>query len=908
VYQKAALPQRGAEMRAGGRPFVSTEVSRHMFRPLLAVALVAGPARATPAQEAAAPHPAASFFRSIQAARRSGPVRIDGRADEEAWSAAEVGEAFTQFEPDEGAPPTAATRFRVLWDDDSIYVAIECDDPEPPTATLSRRDRAVEGDWVSFDLDTTNDRRTAYHFQVFAGGQQLDALHFNDTDFTTDWDAAWESAVARTDSGWSTEVRVPLRILRVPDGATEFGFNVYRYLARRKEQDQWRYRPRGSSGDVSLLGQLTGIRGIHPVRSLELRPYFASRSTLTMPAPGPATAPLRFAPCSSFGIGDNAIAAGCAGLDLRYSLASDLSLVATVNPDFGQVEADQRVLNLSTFETFFPEKRPFFTEGLDLFQSPLRISFGGAYGGDAYQIFYSRRIGKPPPDWDSANGTLLYQPSAQPVGAATKLSGTVGAAAVGLLTAYEPRLEAQALLDGRVVSQRTAEAAQSEVLRVRVPLSDRALLGLVATARDPLFARSASDLSRRHAHVGGGDFTTFDAHRDWSFTSQAVGSLLSGGDADVQDDGTVLGSGSSGVALSGKVQKSAGPLIGFVSGDWLSPQFTVNDLGFMKRANLFRGFGYLQMRDVHPSSWYQRALVGTWIREVRDSTLQLALAQEVGVETYALLDSQWDLGFFGYLSTPSVDDRELRDGTPIERQALHGGGANFNSDSRKPVQVGAYAEHARGRPRFERTYNFGAYLTLRPLARLETTLSLDFVRSDGTIRRIRRAAAPSSADPDMGKLDRATASQRDRFYLLAPQSSRSVSGIARATYAFSPHLTLQLYGQLFGAGVAYGNLLRADVPPGRSTVRLSQLRPAVGDEPEPDKVDDRQAGLNVNLILRWEWRLGSTLYLVYAHQSSADFTPRPGGLDLGAEIGAVASSAATHGDTILVKIDLFKAL
>jgi hypothetical protein len=160
----------------------------------------------------------------------------------------------------------------------------------------------------------------------------------------------------------------------------------------------------------------------------------------------------------------------------------------------------------------------------------------------------------------------------------------------------------------------------------------------------------------------------------------------------------------------------------------------------------------------------------------------------------------------------------------------------------------------------------------------------------------------------MGKLDRATASQRDRFYLLAPQSSRSVSGIARATYAFSPHLTLQLYGQLFGAGVAYGNPLRADVPPGRSTVRLSQLRPAVGDEPEPDKVDDRQAGLNVNLILRWEWRLGSTLYLVYAHQSSADFTPRPGGLDLGAEIGAVASSAATHGDTILVKIDLFKAL
>src|SRR5207244_2249403 len=276
-----------------------------------------GPALAAPSPESPASQPAASFFRSIHAARRSGPVAIDGRPDELAWNAAELGEGFTQFEPDEGAPPTAPTRFRLLWDDDSIYVA---------TASC---------------------------------------------------------------------------------------FTASRSRARRKEQVQWRYRPRGSSGDVSLLGQLTGVRGIHPVRSLELRPYLASRSTMTRPAPGPASAPFRFAPCSSFGIGANGVAAGCAGVDLRYSLASDLSLVATVNPDFGQVEADQRVLNLSTFETFFPEKRPFFTEGLDLFQSPLRISFGGAYGGDAYQVFYSRRIGKPPPDWETANGTLLYQPSAQ---------------------------------------------------------------------------------------------------------------------------------------------------------------------------------------------------------------------------------------------------------------------------------------------------------------------------------------------------------------------------------------------------------------------------------------------------------------------------------------------------------------
>jgi hypothetical protein len=337
----------------------------------------------------------------------------------------------------------------------------------------------------------------------------------------------------------------------------------------------------------------------------------------------------------------------------------------------------------------------------------------------------------------------------------------------------------------------------------------------------------------------------------------------------------------------------------------------------MRRANLFRGFAYLQLRDVHPSSWYQRAFVGGWLREVRDSTLSLALAQETGAETFVQLNSQWNFSLYGYVATPAVDDRELGDGTPIERQGQRGGGASFNSDSRKPVQVGAYADYARGFPRFERTYDFGAYVTLRPLPQLETTLSVDVVRGDGVIRQIRKATVVPAATPDPNglppvpaDLDLATATREQRLYLLAPQSSRSVSGILRATYAFSPRLTLQAYAQLFGAGVAYGDPLRAVSQPGRSTVRFSGLEPAHPEDraDETLNVDDRQAGLNVNVILRWEWRLGSTLYLVYAHETTADFRPHPGGLDFGAELGAFSSDAATHADTFLLKIDLFHAL
>src|SRR5919197_5078756 len=204
--------------------------------PALAALAAAQPALAEDRPPPGALPPESFYMRTAHAARRGGPLVIDGRMDEPAWQAAPLEDDFTQVNPDEGKPASVHTAFRVLWDDEYLYFGAICDDPEPPTATLSRRDRFIEGDSVQFDLDTTLDRRTAYHFQVYAAGQQLDAIHFNDTDMTTDWDAAWDSAVARTATGWSVEMRIPLRVLRIPEGARIMGFNVYRILSRRKEE------------------------------------------------------------------------------------------------------------------------------------------------------------------------------------------------------------------------------------------------------------------------------------------------------------------------------------------------------------------------------------------------------------------------------------------------------------------------------------------------------------------------------------------------------------------------------------------------------------------------------------------------------------------------------------------------
>jgi hypothetical protein len=500
---------------------------------------------------------------------------------------------------------------------------------------------------------------------------------------------------------------------------------------------------------------------------------------------------------------------------------------------------------------------------------------------------------------------------------AVKLTGLLGRSSVGLLAAVEPRLVAEVRTrDGRVADLRVRDAVYSGAARVRTPLSPHALLGAFATTVDPIGSGPTLAKLDRHAHVAGADFTTFDARRNWSFTAQTAGSLISGGPREVQQDGVVLRDGSSGAAVSAKLSNDSGDLVGFAGGDWLSPEFTVNDLGFMRRANLLRAFGYLQLRDVHPNDWRQRAFVGAWVREIRDARSALTLEQDTGFETYVLLNSQWSFGQSLFLQTPYVDDRELGDGTPPERQGSWNVGAYFNGDTRKPISVGAYADYGRGAPRYERVYDFGATLNVRPLAQLETTLDVAFIRSDGTIRRIRKATALPGTCADVVaplctggavELDRGTATQGFRTYLLAPQSSRSLSVTARGTYAFSPHLTLQLYAQLFGAGVAYGDALRALAVPGKRTVRFSDFVPAGADDLAPDK-DNRQAGLNVNLILRWEWKLGSTLYLVYAHQSASDFTPVRRGLAFADEVFAFADRRATHTDTFLVKIDLFAAL
>ena len=354
-----------------------------------------------------------SRLRVGMAARRTGSIIIDGKLDEPAWQAAPVIDAFTQSYPQQGAKPSDPTVARVLYDDAALYVGIRMYDSHPDSivAQLARRDASgIYSDWVHLIIDSYHDRRTAFRFTTNPRGVKKDVYTSNDFNEDTNWDAVWEVATRIDSLGWVAEYRIPLSQLRF-GGETRgqdrvWGFQIMRDVARRNERDSWSPWTPQSSGFVSRFGDLTGLSDIPPRQRLEVLPYVSTRLTRA-----PVVASNPFSKPNQVKLGG--------GADLRYGLPAALTLTATLNPDFGQVEVDPSVVNLSAFETFFPEKRPFFLEGSDV------LNFGQVVLNNDYgfvNYFYSRRIGREPQLSAAAPGVLFVdQPEGCAVHAAISL-------------------------------------------------------------------------------------------------------------------------------------------------------------------------------------------------------------------------------------------------------------------------------------------------------------------------------------------------------------------------------------------------------------------------------------------------------------------------------------------------------
>src|SRR3954469_10900933 len=337
--------------------------------------------------------------RSMRAARATAGITIDGKLNEAAWAAAPVSSDFTQSYPKVGAKPTDPTEVRVLYDDDALYVGVRMFDSHPDSiaAQLARRDASgIYSDWLHVMVDSYRDRRTSFRFSVNPRGVQKDVLEFDDRNGEdVNWDAVWQVATSIDSAGWTAEYRIPFSQLRfggAQNGAERvWGFQIMRDIARRNERDSWSPWKTTDPGFVSFEGDLAGILDVPTPQRLEVLPYVSTKLTR---APGNSANPFYKANDAS----------PSAGADLKYGLPGGLTLTATVNPDFGQVEVDPAVVNLSAYETFFPEKRPFFVEGSDVFSFG-QVRRNNDYGSQTF--FYTRRVGRQPSRFPSGPGVAF---------------------------------------------------------------------------------------------------------------------------------------------------------------------------------------------------------------------------------------------------------------------------------------------------------------------------------------------------------------------------------------------------------------------------------------------------------------------------------------------------------------------
>src|SRR6266850_5979232 len=348
------------------------------------------------------------------AARASERIVVDGVLEDAVWAVAPAETEFTQRDPDEGKPATERTDLRIAYDEANIYFGVRLLDREPSRIVqrLSRRDDESNADSLTIQLSPFHDGLTGAVFEVSAAGVQRDAIVSNDTNMDYSWDGVWESAVRITVEGWIAEIRIPLSQLRFPaSGPQVWGINASRYVQRKNETVWLRLVPKNESGLASRMDDLEGLSGVEFRRHLDLMPYVANRTEFVQPASG------------NDPFNDGAREFGATGIDVKYGVSSNVTLDATVNPDFGQVEVDPAVVNLSAFETFFPEKRPFFLEGANIFGN---FGMGGANNYMGFNraeptLFYSRRIGRAPQG--SSSGDFVDSPGSTTILGAGKLTG-----------------------------------------------------------------------------------------------------------------------------------------------------------------------------------------------------------------------------------------------------------------------------------------------------------------------------------------------------------------------------------------------------------------------------------------------------------------------------------------------------
>jgi len=780
--------------------------------------------------------------RTALAARTPTEVRVDGVADEAVWSQATPVGDFRQYDPEPDADPTLRTEFRVAYDEHDLYVFVRAYDAHPDSImrALSRRDVRGPSDQIGIYVDSYRDRRTGFAFYVNPDGVKRDFAVSDDSNEDSSWNGVWDVATRVDSLGWTAEFRIPLSQLRYAEAEEHtFGFGVRRTVERYPESVAWPAYSRTTPGLMSQLGTLGGLEGLRSADRVELSPYAVAKNVTRASTGGTYEHPQETA----------------VGADLKIGITPNVTLNATVNPDFGQVEADPAVLNLSAFETFFSERRPFFVEGTGLYAFSLNCYIVVDCSTNE-GLFYSRRIGRSPSlagEYGDASTA-----TATPIRVAAKLTGrSAGGLSFGVLDAVTGGVTGT---EDRTVEPR----ANYAVLRAHQDLRDGdAGLGVIVTAVNRATDRWSAPWLHGSAYVAGASFRNRFGGKNYQVSGSLALSRVAGTPEAIArtergsvhyfqqpgDDPVVDSTATSlaGYAAQLKIGKYGGGITRIESSlVRMSSGFEVNDLGYLRRADITDWSTWAALSFQTPTKLYRWAQVNgnTWHHW---NTSGARIESAVNLNGHMGLHNNWNVHLGATVNRlgGAVCDRCTRGGPLLRRNPGVYPWGGVNADSRRTVAPGIWWNAGFWDNGRSSSVGFDPYLQLRFSTRMSARIGASVYDASDNTQWFGNYTEDGVT-----------------HYTFAHLDQRTVSLNLRVNYTLTRDLTFELYGEPFTSSGTYTDLREVSSTP--DAVRYDD-RFVPYPTPADAATSFSFSQLRTNAVVRWEYRPGSTLFVVWAH-------------------------------------------
>lgn len=799
-------------------------------------------------------------------------ITVDGKFDDPAWQNVEWEGDFTQRDPIDGGTPSQKTAFKVMYDAKYIYFAIKAYDTSPDSIVkrMSRRD-GFEGDFVEINIDSYHDLTNAFSFTISVSGVIGDeAISNNGRNWDSNWDAIWWAKTSIDKEGWNAEVRIPLSQLRFTNSDNlTWGLQIARRLFRKNERSYWQSIPKDSPGWVHLFGELTGLKGIKPQKQLEIAPFVLARNDR-----GPKENGNPYQTGSEYSVN--------AGVDGKIGLTSDITLDFTINPDFGQVEADPSQLNLSTFEIYLRERRPFFIEGRNTLSFPgTRSNAGGRFSRD--NLVYTRRIGrKPSYQPDVADGQYIDQPKVVPILGAFKLTGkNKNGFAFGVMNNITNTTKAEIDTQGKKTEETVEPFTNYFVARATQDINQgNSVIGVAFTATNRKIESENLNFLHKDAYSGGIDFLHQWKDRSYYVQGNFMASHIEGSpesitqtqesgrhffqrpDADYVHVDTLATSmtGTGGYLKFGR--NGGSPWRYEIGSTWRSPKFEINDIGFMNSADQICQWSMVGYQTLKPVSIFRR---------VYANLRQYSYFDFGGNNTYFGIHGNynlefknfWELSMGGAIQIVRLSNFMLRGGPAFLRPSKNEIWYNIESDDRKKLSVEFGNEFQFTQDNAGLRAEIFAGVNYRPINALEFSASPFFSYNQDHIQYVTTETNSIGDNYVLGRIEQHT------------------FGITlRGNLILRPNLSLQYYAQPFASRGDYHDFKRVENPKAKKyedrihTYSVDEISyDSNNDEytvynqdgnyrfskPDFDVID-----FNSNMVLRWEYKPGCTFFLVWS--------------------------------------------